>query len=74
MHWITRENITEKLRAEVADTQNKLQALLERTVRETPDNTVEIFRARSALEARLNITKEKLEIWLDVPREFESSL
>ena len=73
MHWITRENITEKLRSEVADAQNKLQALLERTIKETPDNTVEIFRARSALEARLNIATEKLQIWLDVPRDFESS-
>jgi len=73
MHWTTRENITEKLRGEITESQRKLSSLLERTILGIPEDPVEIFRARSMLEARLNNAQKDLEIWLDYPRNFESA-
>ena len=71
MHWVTRENITEKLQGEITESHQKLSKLLERVILGKPEDPVEIFRARSMLEARLNNAQKDLEIWLDLPRNFE---
>lgn len=71
MHWMSRENITEKLRKEITESQQKLSGLLERVILNKPEDPMEIFRTRSMLEARLNNAQKDLEIWLDLPRNFE---
>lgn len=71
MHWVTRENITEKLRKEITESHQKLSGLLERVILGKPEDPVEVFRTRSMLEARLNNAQKDLEIWLDFPRNFE---
>jgi hypothetical protein len=68
MHWITRENVTEHLRYEIAECQRKLSALLERNLSGKPEDPIEIYRTRSMLEARLNNAKTDFELWLDTPR------
>jgi hypothetical protein len=71
MHWTTRESITEKLRGEITESQQKLSKLIERTILGKQEDPLEIFRARSLLEAKLNNAQKDLEIWLDYPLNFE---
>lgn len=71
MHWVNREDITEKIRKEITENHQKLSSLLERVIIGKPEDPIEIFRTRSMLEARLNNAQKDLEIWLDIPRNFE---
>ncbi len=68
MHWYIREKVIDTLRQEITNCQQELSELLKRNLLNKAGDPMEVFKARSILQARLNNAQKDFEIWLDSPR------